>query len=220
MDALHGIDTALAWVEVLLVPFSIGWLLLAWWRPKPGRLRAAAVLALILAVTVAQPFGVVAEPSGPPPASAEQRDPTTIHTAYLLGVIPIMPFALYSRDDLTKNLFENNPTATLRARSWLWGPLLTNSSKIADICNQSSVFDPPCWQPDRPQSGYRNTLTVSQDGGSYWATLHNRGAAVPAPAEFTWKLGWGLASPAGLVYWLLAGGLIVLARRRRARLAR
>jgi hypothetical protein len=210
MTALHTIDAVLGWIEVLLVPFSLVWLLLAWRNPKPGRLRAASILALVLAVTVAQPFGIVAEESGPPPASAEQRDPTATHPAYLFDVIPIMPFALYSRDDLTKGWFENNPTATLRARSWLWGPLLTNSTKIAHICGDA--FEPPCWEP--PGRPYGNTMTLSQDGGSYWATLHNPGAPSPAPTEFTWKLGWGLASPAGLVYWLLVGGLIFLARRR------
>jgi hypothetical protein len=216
MSALHTIDTLLGLAEIFLVPLSLVWLLLAWRRPNPERLRRASILALVLALTIAQPFGLVAEKSGPPPASAEQRDPAAIHVAYLFGVVPVEPFALYSRDDLLSGLAENVTSATLRARSWFWGPFLTNSTKVGDICNQSDVFDPPCWQPDRSQSGYAHTLSLSEDGGNYWATLHNvrTDPSVHAPAEFTWKLDWGLASPAGLIYWFLAGGLVYLARRR------
>jgi hypothetical protein len=217
MSALHTIDTVLGWAEVILVPFSLVWLFVAWRQPRQN-LRAAGILALVLALTIAQPFGIVAEQSGPPPATAEQRDPTAIHTADVFG-IPLMPFALYSRDNLI-NLFDGHPTQTLRARSWLWGPLLTNSTKIAAICNESGGPDPPCWNPGRR---YGNDLTLSQDGDTYWATLDNSPEpGIPPPifsqTEYTWKLSFGLASPAGLIYWVLAASLFVLAWRRQAQL--
>ncbi len=175
------------------------------------------MLALILALTVAQPFGVIAsrEKAAPrPPPDAENGD--SVHFARVFG-IPALPFRLYSRPNLLQA--ENAPWATLRARSWLWLPALTNASRIAETCSSDVLT--PCWKPERGWGRGQTDLTVFQDGGKQWATIDNplgRGSGpAPIPDSFTWKLRAGIASPAGLVYWILAAILVITARRRRAR---
>lgn len=174
------------------------------------------VLALAVALTVAQPFGVVASKEKaaprPPPNAANGH---SIHVARVFG-IPVLPFRLYSRSVFWPG--ENTPTANLRARSWFWLPALTNATQIAETCSDSLT---PCWNPE-PGSGHpQNDLTVFRNGGKQWVTIDNPAGKNSGPARipdsFSWELRAGIASPAGLAYWAVAGILVITARRRRTR---
>src|SRR4051812_27051413 len=93
---METLDHVLGYAEFVLVPLSIGWLVLACLRPKQRRRRHAVMFAFLLAVTVAQPVGVVAaRQDGPPPRGA-RRSPSGMHVARLFGV-PTTPFVIYRR---------------------------------------------------------------------------------------------------------------------------
>ena len=174
------------------------------------------MFALVLALTVAQPFGVVAskEAGAPrPPTEAEQANGDSVHVARLFGLLPAVPFRLYQREIFLSGLGENAPNKTLRARSWFWLPALTNATQVAETCSDDVLT--PCWEPGEQD------LTVFREGGAQWVTIDNPPGRDSGPAQipdsFTWKLSAGIASPAGLAYWVLAALLIVTASRRRSR---
>jgi hypothetical protein len=56
------LDTLLGWAEVILVPFSVVWLLAAIVKRDRRRVRVGVVVALVLCITVAEPFGVKGVP--------------------------------------------------------------------------------------------------------------------------------------------------------------
>ncbi len=189
--------------EFFLIPFSLLWLLVALRSRSRRRSRRAIALALVLAVTVAQPFGIVRTERGPPPRNAHRVAPTSVHVARLFGLLPVLPFALYHQDNLRSG--ENDPTATLKARSWFWLPILTNAATIAAIC-APDIYT-PCWQPTGPDS---HNLELSQSGGTYYVSLLDPASAKLPPfgARTTWDLSAGIASPSGLIYWILLAVII------------
>lgn len=162
------------------MPASLLLLVAAWERPTVrGLRRAPAVLALVVALTVAQPFGVVASkqegdaPRPPPrpepsPLSPAQSNGDDVHVARLFGLVPVLPFRFYQREKPLSGLAENTPNKTLRIRSWFWLPILTNATRVADTCSEDVLT--PCWEPGYP---YGKELTVYRRGGSQWATLYN-----------------------------------------------
>jgi len=205
--------------EFWLVPVSIVWLIVVATEPRPGRWRAPAALAFVLGLTVAQPLGIVAteQPGEPRRATAQEHaDSEGVHVARLFGVIPVLPFKLYRRDVFLAG--ENTPTKTMRARSWLWLPILSNATEVTEMC--ADVFI-PCWHDAYLSGGVKEvprTMSVVRDDGAHWVVVDNGGVdedQPTVPPSFTWKLTAGIASIGGLVYWVLAGGLVVAARRRR-----
>ena len=162
----------------------------------------------MLALTVAQPFGIVATERAAPPRDAHSVKPTSVHVARLFGVLPVLPFALYYQAKLYSG--ENTPTAMLKARSWFWLPILTNATTVDAIC--SSDANTPCWHPNGREA---HTLELSQSGGDYYVSLIDP-AGVKGPAlsaQKTWDLSPGIASFSGLVYWILIALLIPRVRR-------
>ncbi len=214
------------------MPASLLWLIAAWKRPTGrGHRTAPTVLALVVGLTVAQPFGVIAskkDAAPRPPVYAGNGH--SVHVARVFG-IPLLRFRLYSREVFWPG--ENTTTATLRARSWFWLPALTNATQIAETCS-NDVLD-PCWDPEPGSGTSGSDLTVFRDGGKQWVTIDNpdgrqqekeRGPCppetcgagyrpTPIPDSFNWELRAGIASPAGLVYWALAILLVISARLRR-----
>ena len=215
---MSALDVILGLAEVVFLPLSLVWLARACIRPTSRRVRHATLAALLLAVTIAQPFGMVAhEKAAPaltvPPGSGAE----TVHLGRVLSV-PLLPFRLYAKPRLLA--LENMPTEELKARSWFWLPILSNGTKIADICG--NAFE-PCWRPEwkdsrsailRNRPATRN-LTVMRDGSRYWVVIENVSVSGRQfRPRFSWELRPGITSPAGLVYWGLAGALIASARRR------
>lgn len=193
--------------EFFLVPFSVLWLLYALHARSWQRSRRAVTVALILAVTVAQPFGVVATERAVPPSGAHPVAPTSIHIARLFGVLPVLPFALYRQEIIYSA--ENTPTAMLKARSWFWLPILTNATTIQRIC--SDDISTPCWQTRGPDPDSER-LRLFESGGRYYVSLL-RAPYAPAAIRgslrtYTWELAPGIASPIGLIYWAVLAILI------------
>ena len=164
------LDRILGIIEVIAVPVSLWWLVRARLAPTAKRTRRAVVLALVVGLTVAQPFGTVAVPQDRlPPTGARPLQPRSVHVARLFGVLPVLPFSLYPRKDLYSG--ENAPSATLRARSWFWLPVLTNSTNIKDMCSPS--VDIPCWEPNDVKAyGNPRVLKVYESDG-VWVVLRD-----------------------------------------------
>jgi hypothetical protein len=114
----------------------------------------------------------------------------------------VVPFELYSLPDVW---YIDTQGVALKARTWMWLPLLTNSSTITRMC-LGGFDEPPCWDD---ASG--DHLALWRKGSHYWV-----GFSPSDPGEETgvWSLGFGLASWAGLAYWALAWTLSLLGWRR------
>jgi hypothetical protein len=212
-----GIDRVLGIIEAFAVPVSLALLFAALVRPTPTRTRYAFIATVVVGLTVAQPFGIVAKPqSRPPPVNSHAIEVDGVHVARLFGVVPVLPYEIYYRKNLLN--LENVPEASIRARSWFWLPLLTNSRDVADICS-NSIFT-PCWEPESTR-GFQNTLTASNSGGNTWLTLRNyyqtRSIEAHVPTVRYWKLEPGVASGLGLAYWIIAGAMLLVIRCRRPR---
>jgi hypothetical protein len=250
------LDSILFWLEVLLVPASLGLLLAAsghgrsrpplwlvvigllaitaylgslWYLavivpaagivfalarladPRP-RLRLLAVpLTLLAALTVAQPFGVRADPvyaaRQQPWTGGEPADPTGTHTEKLLD-LSILRFRLYRRDrfDPAAGLGECcPPTHDLRIRSWIPPGLMTNGTQVFGLCGDS-----PCWDPEDPST--RGTVRLVRNGDTWYAIVERRGLS------YAWRLSGGVTSRPGVLYWLFAALGIGSLVYRRARL--
>jgi hypothetical protein len=201
---MEALDRSLEVLEFVLVVLSIVWLIQAVRHPLPRRIRRAGILALVTALTVAQPFGVAAH-SQPdlPPATAHPVDPQSPHVVSLFG-IPALPFVLYNRDNVWPG--ENAPTATLRARSWMWGPILTNATKVTEAC-ANSVFS-PCWRPEDAHSADPGTraqaksLSLLKSGDKFWITMRIGAGPGDVSQTLVWRLSGGAVSIAGMLYWL------------------
>ena len=213
------LDRLLGIIEVIAVPVSLWWLAVAWLAPAAKRTRRAVVLALIVGLTVAQPFGIVAvRQNRLPPTDARLLPSRSVHVARLFGVIPLLPFELYPRTNCWT--LENRPSATLRARSWFWLPVLTNSTDVKDMCSNSK-FDPCCESADANASR-RKALSVDERDG-VWVVLRNMypvASNIGVPQFYVWKLEPGIASFAGLAYWIVTGGLLLVILRTHRKEAR
>src|SRR3954466_6089255 len=129
-DARMGsFDRLLGAAELFGVLVSLAVLARACLRPGLRRSRVAVLLALVLALTVAQPVGVIAHRVSPASAAGSTADHGGLHTIRLAGVVPFF-YTLYQRRNFLAGLSENVPTQTLRARSWLGPGLLTTSSSV------------------------------------------------------------------------------------------
>lgn len=196
------VHDVLGWVEAIVAPVSVLWLIgclaLQW------QARWAVALAVALAITLAQPFGIVViETDRRPPVDTKGADPTAVHVARVLDV-PVLPFVLY-RDDNFVIEGDTAASTSLHARSWLWLPLLTNSTEVTPMCFGSGD-GAPCWEPDDPTTG---KLRLAEKDGNWWVSIRN-----PPYEAYTWKLTAGLASVAGLIYWIVTGLLLVSLRYR------
>jgi hypothetical protein len=216
---METLDSILFWLEVVLVPTSLGLLIAARGRlaQRWPRLRILAmVLTAATALTVAQPFGVRDESilaagtdgsAQQPWAGGESVEPTGTQTADLLG-LPILHFQLYRREtfDPLAGLGECcPPTHNLKIRSWVPPALMTNGTKVFGLCGDS-----PCWDPDDPRT--KGVVRLIDKDGTWYTVIKSHGVA------YAWRLSGGVVSFSGVLYWLLAllgiGGLV----RRQARL--
>jgi hypothetical protein len=209
-----SVHDVLGWVEAILVPISVLWLILCLESPKRPA-RPAIVLALILGLTLAQPFGLVVSSEGEraPPRDSRSADPTGVHAARLFGVVPVMAFSVYRDENLCFPSCETTATASLEARSWAWLPVLVNSAEITELCVGGSGT--PCWDPNARDEQQRSSLALADVDGTWWVTIRDRNPA-GVGIEGAWELRPGIASWAGVVYWVVAGVLIAaLVRTRR-----
>jgi hypothetical protein len=212
------LDYILGVVGFLGAFFSVLWLVILWLGHDRDKLRAVLVFSLVLAVTITQPFGLVAHRHAALPANARRVGTTSVHVASVLG-IPAIPFAVYSRNDLDEG--DQQATASARVRSWFWLPLLTNGTFVTDMC--SSTVGTPCWDPTYPPEA--NNLQLFDADGRYYVRLFKPASVLgpnPAPAGYlVWQLSPGIASVVGLIFWeclaVLIPGAVWSYRDRRPR---
>lgn len=199
LDWILGIGGWLAAITSLI------WLVGAWLRPTRQRTRRAVLLALVLAVTVAQPFGIVAHRVARMPANAHAVAPYSVHAARAFGAIPLFPFAVYRLH--YPPIGDNWTHASLRVRSWFWLPILTNATHVTGLCG--GIVTLPCWDPSL--TGEHNALTLASSGGDYYLRMEDFQST--RGGYLTWKLTPGIAYVPGLIYWLLLAVLIPLVVR-------
>src|SRR4051812_40964563 len=103
-------DYVLGVAELGLVIASVSWLVVAMRRRT--RLRGPVALCLFTALTVAQPFGVVASPDDAP----RRGGAVSAEDVHLIGGPAGLriPFAVYHREDALGGLAENTTHASLR----------------------------------------------------------------------------------------------------------
>lgn len=217
---MEALDWVLVVAESVLVPASIAFLLLA----RSRRARTMSVLVVLaVALTLAHPFGMEADEVGRIPTGAVQRDPSTIHSANVAG-LPLMPFKLFRRDKprLLED-YETEPSATLRARSWVWPFLFTSSSELAEMCEVDASV--PCWEPERAgqtlgRGPYVRTLSLWSKDGDYWVRVKNpyagRTDSPALPKQWAYRLRPAVTSWWALVFWLLAAGIVLVRTRHYA----
>lgn len=209
-SAWQHLDWALAIAEMVLVPISL--VALAWAMKRQRLVTPAFIFCVIVAATLAQPFGVKAITISPEeyvsghPVVAKAE---AVHSASVLGV-PLFGFAPYSREALYRT--DTSPRATFKVRSWLWPGLLTNADHGAALCGEGR----PCWEPGDSSAG---NLELVRAGGMWrYRILRFDGTPVP-PRERDlggdYRLAVGITSWAGVVYWLILIAAAVAHRRRR-----
>jgi hypothetical protein len=214
------LDQVLGYAEVVLVGASLAYLVVAALRGGRGRSVRALVLAGVVAVTVAQPFGVRAVPITARQFAAAEPTPhaQATHSIDVLG-LPLFGFVPYTRDIVSVQGETGDPTQWLKVRSWLWPGLLTNASKITRLCGPTSQL---CWTPEDSAvgAGRSSNLHLARAGDQWLYRVLTRNGS-PAPYGGTnggtYRVAVGIASFSGLTYWLVVGvlGAGVLIRRRR-----
>jgi hypothetical protein len=216
---LRWLDVLLGLAELILVPASVLYLARAVFRPNREQAFRALTLAGIVALTVAQPFGVEAEPisreefeaGDPQPAKAE-----AIHSVEVLG-IPVVGFRPYRREVIGLLPSDVADPKWLKLRSWVWPGVLTNGAKVTDMCASS---DQACWAPEGEggfEDGSSRSLRLARAGDEWRYSVLTASGSVPrTPGETGsqgfFRLGLGIVSWPGLVYWiflvLVAGPVI------------
>lgn len=222
-----AVDNVLGYAEPVLVAVAIVGLARALLRGGRWRTLRAVLLAVIVGITVAQPFGVKGVPISPQEFAADDPQPAnaeSIHSVELLG-LPLFGFRPYTREIQYLNGEGGYPDTWLKVRSWLWPGLLTNAEKLERLCGTTRQ---PCWVPeDQNQTGFGragNLELVRADGQWRYRILTPDGSPPRYPGESTgvyayngyYRLTIGIVSTPGLVYWLLAGvlGLGIFLRLR------
>ncbi len=181
----------------MAAPLALAYLAVAAIRGGRGRTLRAGVLALLVGLTVAQPFGVKAKRIDPDGGGRAEA----VDAWHRLGA---WRFQAYRRPIVGLN--ENGPSHWLKVRSSLLVPgLLTNGAKVARLCGQDGE---PCWTGS-------GELALSQDAGGWrYDVLAGRQAGARPVAAY--RLGTGVVSRAGVAFWVLAVALLAapLAARR------
>ena len=221
------IDKTLGYAELVLVPASLVYLVWALLRRHRRRTIRALLVAGLLAITVAQPFGVEGVPISPQEFAAgnpEPVDPESVQSVDVLG-LGLFRFRPYTREIFYFDGQGGLPIAWLKVRSWVWPGLLANASKVERLCGNTLQ---PCWTPrDQPQNrfGRASNLELVQADGEWRYRILTRDGSPPRypgnssePYRYNgyYRLAVGLVSFAGLVYWFVAGGIgVVLLLRLR-----
>lgn len=183
-----------------------------------GRARSYWLsLPLVVAVTLAQPFGARVDPVAATTAIAgADRDPGRVESIDVLG-LPLARFRLESAEKAPAWGESGYPTRELKVRSWIPPLLLINATPVVDMCG---VVTNSCWKPDdRVPHGSGGVALFEQDGRWHVRTTSTGDSALTGrPVVREWRLSYGVVSWTGTAYWaLLAVALMALALRARRR---
>lgn len=186
--------------EVVAVPVTLVWLLLAATDPtRRRRLRPPVAAALVVGCTVAQPFGAVATPitSDRFVADASSCVSATGWHRLSVGAIPVA-FHLYIRHHFGDVEDAGDASSWVRVRTWL-GPLTNGTDALGTEDDAGRTL-----QLCRTRSG--GYLVQDQFYGHTEAELENSNPL--ADHYVAARLSFGVASAAGLTYWIAAGVLL------------
>lgn len=204
--AARGTDLMLGVFEIVAVPVTLVRLLLACTAHPLSRtrLRRAAIAALVVGMTVAQPFGAVATASTSDEFVAGTTTCVSTTGWHVLAAGPIpVPFHLYVRHHFGDVEDAGDASSWIRVRTWL-GPL-TNASDVLGTEDDAGRAVQLC----RARSGGY----VVQDGFS-GATAEEARQNLRGGRYVAARLGFGVASSAGLVYWIAVGALFTVSAIR------
>jgi hypothetical protein len=181
--------------ELVLYPLALVLGVVALLVPRVWLARIAVTGLAMTALTLAQPFGIVAKDAGIQ-ASTSQERLGGVHTVDVLG-LPLFRVKPYisegSRDPLAGR-------RQLNARSWLWPGLLVHTAWLLD--------------DDRAETQLRSTTIVRGPSGDM---------LLREPSGSAYQLSVGITSPAGVFFWVTGALLtlgIWLVRRRLDAIAR
>jgi len=208
------VNSALGWIEAIAVPVSVVWFLVAAARRSPS-LKAATIAVAVLALTVAQPFGATLTPITDAQWAADgghEASPTGWH-ALKLGPVPVAAFTVFSRGVV--NFQDSGPTARTYVRTWT-GPLTNGTGAKAG--RDERLLAATLRQ--RPDGGYdlrEEIYGVNEAEMAKMQTFSPPGNYTPTYQQY--RIGFGIASISGLLYWLFAipaVGYVAYRARKRA----
>lgn len=198
---LTTVDSLLGYVEYggLLVVLV---LLIRLRRMGPRATRGALALMVALALTVCQPFGVTSHAVS---RSALPRNakPIAVDQGHRISVAGLALFSFQAYTRKYSAFLGETPTFALKVRSWVVPIVLTHATRVLRMCES----DNPCWVPGVRYLGRRpSSLSLWQaPDGTYFYVL--RGGEVPLHPDLVqvrvYRLGVGLASVTGVVYWFV-----------------
>lgn len=215
---LQAVDEFLGPVEVLGLAALFLMLAACWGRG--GRWRTLSVLSgAVLALTVAQPFGVKAHLAGHElPAGSVAVSTGASHRLDVFGV-PLLWFRAYRRSiDFSQGGGE--PTQSLKVRSWTIPFVLTNGTRVLPMCGSTLR---PCWNPAVPPlPGQVDSLQLWRTPSGGFAYTLQGDNPPEGPGRIVIRLSAGIPSIPGLLFWLalIAAVLIRLLIGRRTRIKR
>jgi hypothetical protein len=212
----HALDPSLGIFEFFAAPLLL--LALAWaylrrrvWRHK------ALVAAVAFGVVLANPFGVVAVEEPPPPDTQidiETGDDSAVRWLRL-GFIPVAWWTPYEQDVIGT---DTGPGSKLKLRYGFAFLPSTGASTVVDMCGES--LHRPCWHDNE----WGGKLVREDRRGRLWLKPNILDSGIPRDPrqgyterpEPWYRPTLGLASPAGLAYWILLAPFLLSTSLRRA----
>jgi hypothetical protein len=191
------------------IALAVGLLALAVRRPTRTAALGALGVCLAVGLTVAQPFGMTSERLSKArfyEPGMTRVDATAEHSSSLAGVLPLH-FRLEREGIASVNGEGGDPTHQLVARSHLLPGVLVHSTEVTELCGP---LGSPCWDP-RGRLPTPDVLQMWRTPDGDWrlrvlADVDQPGAPPPFPIHrfYGWQIEPGIASPLGLIYWLVA----------------
>lgn len=209
--ALFEPDRLLGAAEAVLVALSVAAMAIALRTGLPRLSTGVGLGVLVLALTVAQPFGVSSSEISA--SDYRHQHPATVgygastETMDLFG-LPVLRFRPTRLPSLLPPEDVGISSGSLRVRSWVPPLFLTNATRLAALCGK--VTD-PCPRTEDPSA-----LLVTRSGDAWYLRAATELGATErgVPPFRAWRLSAGVTSWLGVLYWLVALTFAMLSYRQ------